>query len=214
MAGGRDPTRKRVIHMCSGQSKWASNAAVLMGAYMIYEMDLKVEEIMTIFKKGKSNLFQPFLDAGKNPSGTLRVQDCLKALEWAKARNLFNPRIFDEKEFDRLADPTRFDSGGDMAWLLPGKLLLMSSPSMNMAEGQPPHNYIDYFKKMNVSAIVRLNEKLYVDEDFYRHGIRVYPMEIEDNTVPTENELCDFLMVCDLEVMGRAGAVAVHCRSG
>ena len=85
---------------------------------------------------------------------------------------------------------------------------------MNMAEGQPPRNYIDYFKKMNVSAIVRLNEKLYVDEDFFRHGIRVYPMEIEDSTVPTENELCDFLMVCDLEVVGRSGAVALHCRSG
>lgn len=67
---------------------------------------------------------------------------------------------------------------------------------------------------MNVSAVVRLNEKLYVDEDFFRHGVRVYPMEIEDNAVPTENELCDFLMVHDLESNGRDGAVALHCRSG
>ena len=65
-----------------------------------------------------------------------------------------------------------------------------------------------------MSAVVRLNEKLYVDEDFFRHGIRVYPMEIEDNSIPTEDELCDFLMVCDLEINGRGGAVAVHCRSG
>lgn len=66
---------------------------------------------------------------------------------------------------------------------------------------------------MNVSAVVRLNEKLYVDEDFFRHGIRVYPMELEEG-VPTENELTDFLMVYDLEANGRDGAIALHCRSG
>ena len=65
-----------------------------------------------------------------------------------------------------------------MAWIVPNKLLIMSSPSMNPSEGLPPLNYIDYFKKSNISAIIRLNEKLYVDEDFFRYGLRVYPMEM------------------------------------
>lgn len=99
---------------------------------------------MTIFKKGRANLFQPFLDAGSEPSSTLRVTDVLKALEKAKDRRLFNPRTFDCQEFDRLADPARFDYG-DMSWVIPGKLVLMSSPSMNQCEGLPPRNYVEYF---------------------------------------------------------------------
>jgi hypothetical protein len=58
---------------------------------------------------------------------------------------MFNPRTLDVEEFDRLADPARFDYG-DISWLVPNKLLIMTSPSMNMAEGLPPRSYIDYFK--------------------------------------------------------------------
>lgn len=75
MAGGRDPTRKRVVHMCGGyagsttgkgkMSAQASNAAVLMGAYMIFELGMNTEQIMATFKRGKGTLFQPFLDAGR-----------------------------------------------------------------------------------------------------------------------------------------------------
>lgn len=106
------------------------------------------------------------------------------------------------------------DDTGDMNWIIPGKLLAMTSPSINRAEGMPPLNYIDFFKKANVSAVVRLNEKLYIDEDFYRHGIRVYPMELTDGSAPNENMITDFLMQAELEIEGREGAVAVHCRAG
>lgn len=57
LAGGRDPTRKRVVHLTSGRSEFASNSSVLMGAYMIFELGMTTEEIATVFKKGKSNLF-------------------------------------------------------------------------------------------------------------------------------------------------------------
>lgn len=60
---------------------------------------------------------------------------------------------------------------------------------------------------------MRLNEKLYIDEDFYQNGIRVYPMEIDDGQVPTENNIVDFLMLAELEIASN-NAIAVHCRSG
>lgn len=83
-----------------------------------------------------------------------------------------------------MADCARFDYG-DMSWVVPKKLLIMSSPSMNPSEGFPPCNYMDFFRKNDISALVRLNEKLYVDEDFFRYGLRVYPMEMEDGKAPS-----------------------------
>ena len=101
-----------------------------------------------------------------------------------------------------------------MNWIVPGKILAMTSPSINRAEGMPPLNYIDFFKKAGISAVIRLNEKLYIDEDFYRHGIRVYPMELTDASAPSVNMITDFLMQAELEIEGREGAIAVHCRAG
>lgn len=213
LAGGRDPERKIVVHKCSGQAKHASNAAVLMGAYMVFELGMTTEEIVRRFSKGKKR-FQPFLDAGVEPDGfKLLVEDCCKALEGAKAKGWYNPDTFDVDEYERLNDLT-MDDTGDMNWIVPGKLLAMTSPSINRAEGMPPLNYIDFFKAAGISAVVRLNEKLYIDEDFYRHGIRVYPMELIDGGTPNENMITDFLMQAELEIEGREGAVAVHCRAG
>lgn len=69
---------------------------------------------------------------------------------------------------------------GDINWIIPGRLAAMSSPALNMSEGLRPIFYFDYFDKCNVTAVVRLNEKLYVEEDFTERGIRVYPMEFPD----------------------------------
>jgi len=74
--------------------------------------------------------------------------------------------------------------------------------------------YKDLFKEVNVSAIVRLSEKLYIEEDFMKEGIRVYPLEIPENKLPEEHTVADFLMVCENEIIHREGVVAVHCRSG
>ena len=90
----------------------------------------------------------------------------------------------------------------------------MASPSINRNEGMPSFIYNDLFTEINVSAIIRLNEKLYIDEDFQKDGIRVYPLEIPEGQMPDDNDIIDFLMICENETVHREGVVAVHCRSG
>jgi len=210
MAGGRDPTSKVVIHHCSALSMYQANACVLMGAYAIFDMGLTAEEAFGLFKKKKSRL-APFTDSGKLPSGFgIQVNDCLKALEKARQSNWYNPSTFDWKEYDKMS----LIDEGDLNWIIPGQLIAMTTPSVHAAEGLPPACYTDYFKKHDVSALVRLNEKLYHDEDFYREKIRVYPMELRDGAVPSEGFIVDFIMLCENEIELRQGVVAVHCRAG
>jgi len=64
-----------------------------------------------------------------------------------------------------------------MNWIIPGKILAMSSPALSKVEGSSPETYIEYFKDKNVKAIVRLNEKLYVETLFTDNNIRIYKME-------------------------------------
>ena len=59
LAGGRDPTSKKVIHLCNAMSMYQSNGVVLMGAYMIFEMGLTAEEAFKKFK-GKKSKLAPF----------------------------------------------------------------------------------------------------------------------------------------------------------
>lgn len=103
---------------------------------------------------------------------------------------------------------------GDLNWIIPDQILAMATPSVNAVEGLPPACFKDYFKKNDVSALVRLNEKLYNDEDFYRERIRVYPMELPDGAEPSEGFIVDFIMLCENEIELRKGVVAVHCRAG
>ena len=90
----------------------------------------------------------------------------------------------------------------------------MATPAVLKAEGNPPANYVDYFKQHKVSAIVRLNEKLYKDEDFYREKIRVYPMELRDGSDPQDGTVVDFITLAENEIVERKGVVVVHCRAG
>lgn len=90
----------------------------------------------------------------------------------------------------------------------------MSSPAMLRAEGNPPANYVDYFRQNGVCSIVRLNEKLYNDTDFYREKIRVYPMEMPDGSDPTYGNIVDFITLAENEIEQRKGVLAVHCRAG
>lgn len=50
-----------------------------------------------------------------------------------------------------------------MNWIIPKKILALSSPTDNKKDGLPPQMFIEKFKKMKIKAIVRLNEKMYDD---------------------------------------------------
>ena len=122
----------------------------------------------------------------------------------------YNPSSFDIKEYEKMS----MIDEGDLNWIVPDQIIAMATPSVMTAEGLPIAVYKDYFKKSDVSAVVRLNEKLYNDADLYREKIRVYPMELKDGEVPTEGFIVDFITLCEQEIENRKGVVVVHCRAG
>jgi len=103
---------------------------------------------------------------------------------------------------------------GDMNWIIPGKILAMSSPSTNTRDGGlKPSYFFPVFRLHRVRTVVKLNEKMYSSHLFEEEGIKVEDLEYPDGSNPYDDTIVDFIRICDKELQsGRA--VAVHCRAG
>jgi hypothetical protein len=69
---------------------------------------------------------------------------------------------------------------------------------------------VPLFKELNVTCIVRFNEKMYDRRVFLNAGIRHVDLFYEDGGNPTDAILSSFLQLCEQE----SGAIAVHCKAG
>ncbi|XP_056276349.1 dual specificity protein phosphatase CDC14AB-like [Pseudoliparis swirei] len=104
---------------------------------------------------------------------------------------------------------------GDMNWVFPGKLLAFSSPHPHsrMEHGYPlhaPEAYFGYFQQNDVTAVVRLNRKLYDSRRFEDAGFEHHDLFFLDGTAPSDLIIRRFLHICE----STEGAVAVHCKAG
>ncbi|ELV10512.1 Dual specificity protein phosphatase CDC14A [Tupaia chinensis] len=73
-----------------------------------------------------------------------------------------------------------------------------------------PEAYFPYFKKHNVTAIVRLNKKIYEAKRFTDAGFEHYDLFFIDGSTPSDNIVRRFLNICE----NTDGAIAVHCKAG
>ena len=58
-----------------------------------------------------------------------------------------------------------------MNWIIPKKIMALSSPTDQDSDGLPPEHFIDKFSEMGIKSIIRLNESLYDERVFRRRGI-------------------------------------------
>lgn len=98
---------------------------------------------------------------------------------------------------------------------MPGKLVAFSGPASRSNEIpgyrlHTPEDYWDYYKKKNVTAVVRLNKKIYDRKRFVDGGFRHYDLYFPDGTCPSEAILMKWLEIAEAE----PGALAVHCKAG
>lgn len=125
----------------------------------------------------------PFVDAGEEPSDFhITVLDCLRGIEKAIALGWYEFRKFDYKLYENYHKL----EVGDMNWIIPGQILALSSPTVKKNDGLPPSAFFENFKKMKVSAIVRLNEPLYSETEFTKLGIKVIDLEFLDGSCPSD----------------------------
>ncbi|EUB56048.1 Dual specificity protein phosphatase CDC14B [Echinococcus granulosus] len=73
-----------------------------------------------------------------------------------------------------------------------------------------PEFYLPYFRKNNVTNVIRLNQKMYESNRFTRAGIAHHDLFFPDGTVPTKAITLQFLDICE----SAPGAIAVHCKAG
>jgi cell division cycle 14 len=71
-----------------------------------------------------------------------------------------------------------------------------------------PEAYFPYFKKHNVTAIVRLNKKIYEAKRFTDAGFEHHDLFFLDGSTPSDNIVRRFLNICE----NTEGAIAVHCK--
>ena len=83
------------------------------------------EEAWSLFSSIKTSLI-PFRDAGEESSTfECTVYDCLKGLERAIDLGWYNYKKFDHKQYEA---HHKLDNG-DMNWIIPKKILALSSPT-------------------------------------------------------------------------------------
>ncbi|KAG7218880.1 hypothetical protein INR49_019466 [Caranx melampygus] len=110
--------------------------------------------------------------------------------------------------------PQRVENG-DLNWIVPGKFLAFSGPhpKSKVENGYPlhaPEAYFPYFRKHNVTTVVRLNKKIYDAKRFTDAGFDHYDLFFLDGSTPSDIITRRFLHISE----STDGAVAVHCKAG
>lgn len=83
--------------------------------------------------------------------------------------------------------------------------------SFGLSPGYPlhaPESYFPYFRKHKVTAIVRLNKKIYDARRFKDAGFDHYDLFFIDGSTPSDSIVRQFLELSE----NTDGAVAVHCK--
>ncbi|GLH16021.1 Dual specificity protein phosphatase CDC14A, partial [Gryllus bimaculatus] len=137
--------------------------------------------------------------------------DCLNAVYKALNLGFFNFEDFDVEEYEYYE---RVENG-DLNWIVPQKFIAFCGPhaKSKIENGYPlhsPETYFTYFRRNNVSSVVRLNKKIYDAARFTDAGFEHRDLFFIDGSTPSDQILRQFINISE----NAPGAVAVHCKAG
>lgn len=100
-----------------------------------------------------------------------------------------------------------------MCCILPGKFIAFCGPHQQdgIKDGYPlhsPESYIPYFRKHNVTTIIRLNKKMYDARSFTDNGFIHRDLFFEDGSKPSDAIMRQFIRISEKS----KGAIAIHCK--
>jgi len=199
------------VYVCDPHPHKRANAAVNIGAFAVFYLEKSPDEAFEPLGRLRP-AYHPFRDAGYGPNVyQITVLDVLRGLFRGKREGWIDLETFDLQEYEHFEKV----ENGDLNWHVPGKFLAFSGPSgrKQIIQGYQtltPEDYISYFKKKNVTCVVRLNKKIYDRRQFTDHGIRHVDLYFIDGGVPPPDILKKFLELAE----GEKGALAVHCKAG
>ena len=170
------------------------------------------DEAYKCLTSNNSPAYVGFRDAGFGPSTyQLQLLDCIKGVDKAVKHKFLDFTTFNVNEY------THYErvENGDLNWIVPGKFIAFCGPRSrtvieNGLYSHGPETYIDYFKKNNVTTIIRLNKKIYDARRFTQHGFDHFDLFFVDGSTPSQSIVDEFLDICEKA----RGAIAVHCKAG
>ncbi|XP_070602560.1 dual specificity protein phosphatase CDC14A isoform X2 [Erythrolamprus reginae] len=205
-------SKKKIVYYTSFDQRKRANAAFLIGAYAVVYLKKTPEEAYRILLSGSNPPYLPFRDASfGNCTYNLSILDCLQGLKKALQHGFVDFKTFDADEYEHYE---RVENG-DFNWIVPGKFLAFSGPhpKTKIENGYPlhaPEAYFPYFRKHNITTIIRLNKKIYEAKRFTDGGFEHYDLFFIDGSTPSDSILQQFLKICE----EAEGAIAVHCKAG
>jgi len=203
-------SKKNIVHYTTEDQQKRANAAFLIGCYAVIYLNKTPDEAYRLLVSANSPPFLPFRDASYGwAEYSITILDCLNAIEKALKFNFFDFNDFDFNEYEFFE---RVENG-DFNWIIPGKFIAFCGPHSvkNEEEGQhTPESYFSYFRRYNVTTIVRLNKRIYDASRFTRAGFQHRDLFFTDGSTPSDLIMDRFLELSEQT----SGAVAVHCKAG
>ncbi|KAM7014405.1 dual specificity protein phosphatase CDC14A isoform 1-T1 [Passerculus sandwichensis] len=205
-------SRKKIVYYTSFDQRKRANAAFLIGSYAVIYLKKTPEEAYRTLVSGSNPPYLPYRDASFGSSTyNLTILDCLQGVNKALQHGFFDFKTFDVDEYEHYE---RVENG-DFNWIIPGKFLAFSGPhpKSKLENGYPlhaPEAYFPYFKKHNITTVIRLNKKIYEAKRFTDAGFEHYDLFFIDGSTPSDSIVQRFLNICE----NADGAIAVHCKAG
>lgn len=204
--------KKKIVHYTTLDPQKRANAAFLIASYTIIYLGRSPEEAYKPLVGGNSPSFVPFRDAAYGMSTYhLTLLDCLHAVEKSHKLGFFNFDDFDVDEYEYYEKV----QNGDFNWLVPGKFMAFCGPhaESKVKNGytlHSPETYFAYFRKHNITDVVRLNKKIYDAKRFKDAGFNHHDMYFIDGSCPSDEIMREFIRMTE----ATDGGFAVHCKAG
>lgn len=202
---------KAVYHITGLEAFKRPNAAYLIGAFSVLYLNRSAETAYRPIAAVAAG-FHPFRDASYGPCAfKLTVLDCLRGVHQAMLHRFLDFSTFDLKEYEHYERVEH----GDLNWVVPGKFVAFAGPHNERVCDNgyllhAPDDYFDYFRRRDVQAIVRLNNKVYDSLRFVAAGFQHHELFFPDGSVPPDAIVAQFLDVSERT----QGGLAVHCKAG
>lgn len=197
--------------MTASDARFVSNAAVLVGAYMIIWQQKSFAAAWRPFEQAQhhTRLFAPFHDASYWPSDfDVTVKDTLQGIAKAFSLGWID---FSSFNFTKYVSSLQYENG-DFTEVVPGKFVAFAGPTGHGKQGftPPPDFYCHEFKQLGVKTIVRTNDTRYDKREFTRAGFKHHDLVFPDGTPPPEAAAKTFLRIAETS----PGSIGVHCKAG
>ena len=192
-----------------------TNSAFLAGAFMIVSLKMTAQQAFARLAPYHS-VFRTYRDASKGDCNyQCTVEHCLQGLEFGIKQGWYNFDKFSVKEYEHYEKV----ENGDLNWIIPGKFMAFMGPvdrkEGERAYGHSAGSYVNIFKHLKVTKVVRLNDPKYDETSFKKHGIEHEDLIFMDGSVPPENIVERFVKGCEEHFSQPGnGAIAVHCKAG